>query len=69
VTAPAAGRLRVTLSDVLGREVAVLLDGSAAAGERRSLAVDGAALAPGVYLVRMEAADGSRTALRLVRAR
>ncbi len=69
VTAPAAGPARVTLTDVLGREVAVLLDDALAAGERRSVTVDGAGLAPGVYLVRMTAADGSRTALRLVRAR
>lgn len=69
VTAAAAGPVRVSVTDVLGREVAVLLDGPVAAGERRSLVVDGAGLAPGVYLVRMDAADGARTSLRLVRAR
>ncbi|HEX9951534.1 MAG TPA: PQQ-dependent sugar dehydrogenase [Rubricoccaceae bacterium] len=65
----AGGRARVTLSDALGRELAVLLDADVAAGERRSVAVDGAGLAPGVYLVRLAAADGTRTTLRLVRAR
>ena len=68
--APAAGgRTRVTLADALGREIAVLLDAEVAAGERRSVQVDGAGLAPGVYLVRLAAADGARTTLRLVRAR
>ncbi|HEX8386698.1 MAG TPA: PQQ-dependent sugar dehydrogenase, partial [Rubricoccaceae bacterium] len=69
VTAAGAGPVRVSVTDVLGREVAVLLDGPVVAGERRTLTVDGGALAPGVYLVRMTAADGSRTTLRLVRAR
>ena len=68
--APAvAGPVRVTLTDVLGREVAVLLDAPVAAGERRPLTIDGAGLAPGVYLVRMTDAAGVRSTLRLVRTR
>ena len=68
--APAvAGRTRLTLTDALGREVAVLLDADLGAGERRSVAIDGAGLAPGVYLVRLASADGRLTSLRLVRAR
>ncbi|HEX8299943.1 MAG TPA: PQQ-dependent sugar dehydrogenase [Rubricoccaceae bacterium] len=69
VTPAAGGRTRVTLTDALGRDLAVLLDADVAAGERRAVAVDGARLAPGVYLVRLAAADGARTTLRLVRAR
>ena len=68
--APAAsGRSRVTVTDALGRRVAVLLDGAVAAGERRRLVLDGAGLAPGVYLVRLDAEDGTQATLRLVHAR
>ncbi len=69
VEVAAAGRTRVTLTDALGREVAVLLDADLSAGERRPVVVDGAGLAPGIYLVRLAAADGSRATLRLARAR
>ncbi len=68
--APAtAGRTRVTLTDALGREVAVLLDADVSAGERRPVVIDGTDLAPGVYLVRLTAADGRRATLRLARTR
>ena len=59
----------MTLTDALGRELAVLLDADVAAGERRPVVVDGADLAPGVYLVRLATADGGRATLRLARAR
>lgn len=66
--APAAsGEARVTLTDVLGRRVETLFDGAVVAGERRRLTVDGAGLAPGVYLVRLDAA-GETSFLRIVRA-
>ena len=45
--------------DALGREVAVL-----AAGEHE-VALDGAALAPGVYVVRLTAASGAAETARL----
>ncbi len=69
VAPQSAGRTRVTLTDALGREVAVLLDAGLSAGERRPVVIDGAGLAPGVYLVRFTAADGSRATLRLARTR
>ncbi|HEX9950794.1 MAG TPA: hypothetical protein VGB53_03425 [Rubricoccaceae bacterium] len=49
---PAGTRLRATLLDVLGREIAVLADGPTLAAEGE-IAVDGAGLAPGVYRVRV----------------
>ena len=58
---PAAdGPARVSVVDALGREVAVLLDGPVSAGAERALRLDGASLAPGVYVVR--AVDGRQTA-------
>jgi hypothetical protein len=48
--APSAVRLAVY--DVLGREVAVLVDGHVEAGAHAAL-LDGRGLAPGVYVVRM----------------
>ncbi len=49
---PAGTLLRATLLDVLGREIAVLIDGptASATGE---FAIDGSRLAPGVYRVRV----------------
>lgn len=49
-----AQAVRVSVFDVQGREVAVLLDGSATAGERR-LGVDTSAWPAGVYVVRVSA--------------
>ena len=51
---PAPGPARVALHDALGREVAVLADGPHAAGAHEA-ALDAAALAPGVYVVRLAA--------------
>ncbi|WP_420454665.1 PQQ-dependent sugar dehydrogenase [Rubrivirga sp.] len=61
----APGPVRVVLTDVRGREVAVLWDGPAPA---RPVSVDGTGLAPGVYAVVATDARGSET-LRLVKAR
>ena len=64
---PAPADVRAEAFDALGRRVAVLWDGPAGPGPL-PLTLDGAALAPGVYLVRVEA--GGATASRvLVRAR
>ncbi len=60
-----AGPVRVSLHDVLGREVAVLWDGPA---PPRPLAVDGAALAAGVYTV-VVTTESARTTRRIVKAR
>ncbi|WP_420454949.1 choice-of-anchor B family protein [Rubrivirga sp.] len=50
---PEAGAVRVSVIDVRGREVAVLMDGSVSAG-RHEARLDGG-LAAGVYVVRLEA--------------
>ncbi|HEX8299578.1 MAG TPA: choice-of-anchor B family protein, partial [Rubricoccaceae bacterium] len=60
--APASARVSVV--DVLGREVVVLADGRRAAG-RQTEALDGRALPPGVYLVRV-AVDGQAQQSALV---
>ena len=61
------GPARLAVYDLLGREVAVLCDGPQPAGTRR-VAFDGAGLASGLYLARLEAEGGSRTVkLALVR--
>ena len=61
------GAVRVSVVDALGREVAVLLDGPARAGEQR-LEVDTASWPPGIYIVRATAEKQSASA-RLVVAR
>ena len=55
----AAGRVRVSVYDVLGREVAVVTDGERAAGAHTE-ALDVTRLAPGVYVVRLSTATGTR---------
>jgi len=55
---PEAGRVRVALYDVLGREVAVLHDGEQASG-RHEATLDAGSLAPGAYLVRLTAGDAT----------
>jgi hypothetical protein len=52
VALPAAAGVRISLVDVLGREVAVLADGPHEAG-RHPIAISGAGLAPGVYVARV----------------
>ncbi len=54
LTVPATGPVRVRLFDVLGRQVAVLLDGEVQAGALSRLLVSGASLASGVYVVQAE---------------
>ena len=62
----AAGTVRAEAFDALGRRVAVLWDGPASGD--LGLRLDGAALAPGVYVVRVATEAGVVTR-RLVRAR
>ncbi len=50
----------MTVYDVMGREVAVLLDGIEPAGERFA-AIDGGALPAGTYLVRVSSETGAAT--------
>jgi len=65
LTLPAAGDAEVALYDVLGRRVATLAEGPQPAGTRL-LAVDGGALAAGVYVARVEAGAEARTVLLTV---
>ncbi len=58
-----AGPARLSVVDLLGREVAVLAEGEQAAG-RHTAAFDVSGLAPGVYVVRLSA--GAQTAARRV---
>lgn len=53
-TLPSAERVRLTVFDALGREVAVLVDRGLAAGAHEA-EVDTAALPPGVYVARLRA--------------
>ena len=57
---PAAGPARLSVVDLLGREVAVLADGDGAAG-RHTATVSTARLAAGVYVVRLVAAQQTLT--------
>ncbi|HLA64006.1 MAG TPA: T9SS type A sorting domain-containing protein, partial [Rhodothermales bacterium] len=56
---PAGAAVRLALYDALGREVAVLADGVQAAGTHEA-ALDAAALAPGVYVLRLAAGADAR---------
>ena len=58
-SAPEAGHVRVSVYDLLGREVAVLADGVQPAG-RHEATLDAGRLASGVYVVVMEAEGGAR---------
>jgi hypothetical protein len=53
----ARGRVRLAVYDLLGREVAVLVDGPREA-DRHEAVLDGRTLPAGVYLVRMTTAAG-----------
>jgi hypothetical protein len=59
--------VRVALYDVLGREVAVATEGERAAGAH-SVTLDTRSLAPGAYIVVLEAA-GAHASRRLTVAR
>ena len=63
----AAGPVRLSVLDVLGREVALLADGPAPAGAHAA-ALDAAALPAGLYLLRLHA-DGASLVMRFTVAR
>lgn len=67
VTLPDAIHVTLAIYDVLGRRVAVLMDGMPGAGTY-SMTFDASALTPGVYILRLEAGDQIRTE-RMVRTR
>ena len=64
-TLPAAGPVRVSVYDALGRHVATLLDGTLDAGTHATR-LDAETLAPGVYLIRLDAGSESRTTRAVV---
>jgi hypothetical protein len=55
------GLVRLTIHDVLGREVAMLIDGVRSTG-RHAAALDASPLAPGIYVARLAAGGQSVTA-------
>lgn len=55
-----SGPVRLAVYDILGREVAVLVDGSMPAG-RHSVTFDASGLGSGIYLIRMQAGTQSFT--------
>jgi hypothetical protein len=57
---PAAAFVRLAVYDVLGRTVAVLVDGKVGAG-RHEATLDGASLPAGTYLIRLEAGSEVQT--------
>ena len=67
-TVEAAGAVRLSVVDALGREVAVLREGAVEAG-RHTAVLDAAALPAGVYLVRLATADGPAATERITRLR
>ncbi len=64
---PEAGMVRLVVYDVLGREVAVLVDGPRSAGSHEA-EFDGGGLAVGLYIVRLDAV-GHSDARRMTLAR
>jgi hypothetical protein len=64
---PASGPVRLSIYDVLGREVVVLVDRALEVG-RHEATLDGSSLPAGTYLVRLEAGGAVETRpLTLVR--
>ncbi len=59
---PASGRVRLSVFDMLGREIATLVDDIRHTG-RHNAVFDGASLPSGTYLYRLEAAGQVRTGL------
>jgi hypothetical protein len=57
---PAASKVKLAVYDVLGREVAVLVDGMQTAGTQ-NVTFNGANLASGVYFVRLSGTWGAST--------
>ncbi|NNF57348.1 MAG: T9SS type A sorting domain-containing protein [Rhodothermaceae bacterium] len=63
---PEATMLRLTVYDVLGREIALLHEGPRAAGHHTAT-LDGRGLASGLYLIRMEADGSAQRVIRTTR--
>lgn len=65
VTAPHQGRYRVTLHDVLGREIAELFSATLESGASRLVTIETASLSPGAYFYRIRSDRGASAAGRL----
>ena len=63
----APGHVRVTLSDVTGRTIAIAFDGALAPGAVQSISLDTSSLASGLYLVRATTPQGTATRTLVVR--
>jgi len=61
LSASESGVIRVSLFDLLGRKVADLFEGEVNRGETRHIQVASSGLAPGVYVVRVEAENEVQT--------
>ncbi len=57
---PQSAKVRLSVFDLLGREVAVLVDAVVVAGSHR-VSFDGADLASGIYFARLAAGDRVQT--------
>ena len=62
---PELATIRLAVYDMLGREVAVLVDGQVTAG-RHEVVLDGSNLASGVYLIRLESAGNVQTSMKVL---
>jgi hypothetical protein len=58
-TLPQGGEVRITLDDVLGRQLELLFDDAVAPGATVEAAVEGSRLAPGLYVVRLTTPAGA----------
>ena len=63
-----ASRVRIEVYDILGRQVATLLDGQASVG-RHAVSLDASTMSSGLYFLRMQATtlDGSATSSKIAR--
>lgn len=62
---PELAMVRLAVYDMLGREIAVLVDGQVAAG-RHEVVLDGSNMASGVYLIRMESAGKIQASMKVL---
>jgi hypothetical protein len=53
-----ASTVRLTVHDVIGRQVALVVDGARAGGRHEAL-LDAARLAPGIYVLRLRTSDAN----------
>ena len=64
---PSAGRVSLKVYDIIGQEIATLVDGDRTAGEH-AVSFDASGLPSGIYLYRLQHGSGSRIG-RMILAR